>query len=512
MKHHNERENRSIVKKILFVVISLILLIIQIYLLYVILFESSKIKWLYIVVVIMGIICVVNLFDKKMNSSYKLIWTILILVLPFTGTLLYLFFGNERSFPLKKSKKIKESLKDYYITDFSYLNKLKEINPTLYKHAMILSKETNLKVHSDTKVIFYSDILKKNNEMLDDIKKAKKFIFIEFFIINNGKLLNDLLGVLIQKAKENVEIKICYDDIGCKLGLKDNTFDELKKYKNVSINKFAAIGYALDLSVNYRDHRKCVIIDGEIAYIGGDNLADEYVNLKDKYGYWRDNAIRIEGEAVYNTLISFAESWYISTKEILDIAKYKTETNIKTNNIVIPFMDGPTDKYNPASDIYTSITNNAKDYLYISTPYLIIDNEFLNHLCNASNSGVDVRILVPGIPDKKLVYILTQSHFGKLLESGVKIYKYTPGFNHAKNYICDDLFGVVGSINLDYRSLYLHFENGVYIYNDEEIKKMKENFLYDLSFSEEIKLEDWKKRKWYKKIIEFILKMFSPLM
>ena len=205
MKHHNERENRSIVKKILFVVISLILLIIQIYLLYVILFESSKIKWLYIVVVIMGIICVVNLFDKKMNSSYKLIWTILILVLPFTGTLLYLFFGNERSFPLKKSKKIKEALKDYYITDFSYLNKLKEINPTLYKHAMILSKETNLKVHSDTKVIFYSDILKKNNDMLDDIKKAKKFIFIEFFIINNGKLLNDLLGVLIQKAKENVD-------------------------------------------------------------------------------------------------------------------------------------------------------------------------------------------------------------------------------------------------------------------------------------------------------------------
>lgn len=512
MKHNNERENRSLLKKTLFIIITILLLFIQLYLFYILFFETSKIKWLYIIVVILGIICVINLFDKKMNNSYKLIWTILILILPFTGTLLYLFFGNERSFPKTKSKKIKEALREYYSFDNNYLNDLKSIDPIAYKHSMIISNNTNLQIHSNTSVLFYSDILEKHKKMLEDIKQAKKYIFIEFFIINNGKLLDSLIDALYEKALENVEIKICYDDVGSKFGLKDNSFDKIKEFKNVSINKFAALGYALDLSVNYRDHRKCVIIDGNIAYIGGDNLADEYANLKDKYGYWRDNAVRIEGECVFNTLISFAESWYISTKEILDIKKYQGNSKILSNNIVTPFMDGPTDENNPASDLYTSIANNAKDYLYISTPYLIIDNEFLNHLCNAAKSGVDVIILVPGVPDKKLVYILTESNFGKLLEAGVKIYKYTPGFNHAKNYICDDLYAVIGSINLDYRSLYLHFENGVYIYNDSEIIKMKENFLYDLTFSEEIKLKDWKKRKWYKKIIEFILKMFSPLM
>ena len=342
-------------------------------------------------------------------------------------------------------------------------------------------------------------VIQKHKEAQELLEEKTKLFPNNYFLKN--ELLNIYYVLMYDNDKEIYQDKII------------DLANEIINNCLISDYKFSAIKALILIYGSKKEFTKgkeLLELLPDISY--SKDYLKEYVNLKDKYGYWRDNAVRIEGEAVYNTLISFAESWYISTKEILDIAKYKSKKSIKTNNIVIPFMDGPTDKYNPASDIYTSITNNAKDYLYISTPYLIIDNEFLNHLCNASNSGVDVRILVPGIPDKKLVYILTQSHFGKLLESGVKIYKYTPGFNHAKNYICDDLFGVVGSINLDYRSLYLHFENGVYIYNDEEIKKMKENFLYDLSFSEEIKLEDWKKRKWYKKIIEFILKTFSPLM
>ena len=511
MKNTNERKTISFAKKIIVIIISIISLLIQLGLLYFVLFESSKIRWLYSIVVIMGIICVVYLFDNKMNSSYKLIWTILILVLPFTGTMLFLLFGNGKTFPKKKSKRIEEALKDNYNFDKNKIEEVKKIDSIAYKHLKVLNHGTNLPIQTNTNVLFYSDISKKHNDMIEDIRRAKKYIFIEFFVMNNGVLLEQLLDVLYLKAKEGIEIKICYDDVGSKIGLKRNSFDKIKNFDNVSISKFATLGYKLDISVNYRNHRKSVIIDGLIAYNGGDNLADEYANYKEKYGIWRDNAIRIEGDGVRNCLLVFAQSWYLSTNEALDIRNYITESKITSKNIVTPFGDGPTGKYDPASDLYTSITNNASKYLYISTPYLIIDNEFINHLCNASISGVDVRILVPGIADKKLIYLMTESHFEKLLKAGVKIYRFTPGFNHAKNYICDDLYAVVGSINIDYRSLYLHFENGVYIYNDDEILKMKENFLNDLSVSEEVTLDAWNKRKWYKRVIAFILKMFAPL-
>lgn len=511
MKNHSERKTKSILQKIIFIIISIVALLIQLELLYFVLFESSKIRWLYALIVIMGIVCVIYLFDNKMNSSYKLIWTILILVFPFTGTMLFLLFGNGKTFPKRKSREIENTLKESYNFDSNKIEEVKSIDNIAYKHLKILNHGCSLPICTNTKVLFYSDISKKHLNMLEDLRNAKKYIFIEFFIMNNGVLFEQLLDVLYLKAKEGIEIKICYDDVGSKIGLKKSSFDKIRIFDNVTISKFASVGYKFDVTVNYRNHRKCVIIDGEIAYFGGDNLADEYANYKEKYGIWRDNAVKIEGEGVRNNILIFAQTWYLSTSEALDIKKYESNHTIETNNIVTPFGDGPTGKFNPACDLYTSITNNAKNYLYISTPYLIIDNEFINHLCNASISGVDVRILMPGVPDKKLIYLMSESHFGKLLKSGVKIYRYTPGFNHAKNYISDDLYAVVGSINIDYRSLYLHFENGVYIYNDEEILKMKTNFLNDLKVSEEITYESWAKRKWYKKIIAFILKMFAPL-
>ena len=350
-------------------------------------------------------------------------------------------------------------------------------------------------------------------DMIEDIKNAKKYIFIEYFIISSGILLNSLIDVLEKKGKEGVEIRICYDDFGSKLGLKNKDLNRIKLIPNLEIVKFAPLGLTINISANYRDHRKTVIIDGKIAYVGGDNLADEYANYKTRFGYWRDNAIRIEGEAVNNCLFSFAESWYLSTKKILDINEYKVIHKVEdSNNIVMPFGDGPTDRRNPAYDLYTSIADNAQNYLYISTPYLIIDPEFIDHICNACRSGVDVKVLIPGIPDKKTVYYLTQSHFGEILRAGGKIYKYSPGFNHAKNYICDDKYAVIGSINVDYRSLYLHFENGVYLSHDEEIIKMKEDFLNAISQSEEIDYNKWKNRPLLLKITQFILKLFSPLM
>lgn len=507
-----ERSTINILKKLIYFVISLILLSIQLFLYYLVFIAASKNSWIYLIVTIFGFICVISIFDKKMSSSFKLIWTIIILLFPFVGTILYVLYGNERSFPLYKSKKIHKVMSELIVRD-NQLDKIKEYDSVAYKHTLITHYGTDLPVHTNTKTKFYSDIKDKHNDMIKDMKNAKKYIFMEYFIMSKGVLLNEIIDVLKQKGEEGVEIKICYDDFGSKLGLKKKDIKRFKEIPNLEIVDFEPLGLTIKISANYRDHRKLVIVDGNIAYLGGDNIADEYANLKSRFGHWRDNAIRIEGDAVDNCLYSFIESWYLSTKKILSFDKYKfTGESETTNNIVMPFADGPTDRRNPAHDLYTSITNNAKDYLYISTPYFIIDPEFIGHICNACRSGVDVRILVPGIPDKKTVYLLTESHFGEILRAGGKIYKYTPGFNHAKNYICDDKHAVIGSINVDYRSLYLHFENGVYLSNDHTIKEMKEDFLSSLDKSEELTYEKWKKRPLYMKVLQFILKLFSPLM
>ncbi len=508
----SERASLSVFKRIVLFIFSLVLLIIQLLLIYIVFFKAPRISWIYIIVRIIGLICVIAIFDKNMVGSYKLLWTILILIAPFIGTILFLLYGDERSFPKHKSRKIHKTI-DKYLPVNKYETFIKKIDPIAHKHITIVNNSTQLPIYTNTDVVFYSDIEKKALDLLEDMKKAKKYIFIEFFIISSGKMLNDVIEVLSKKGEEGVEIKICYDAFGSKSGLKKRDINRLKQIPNLTIVKFAPFGLTINIAVNYRDHRKLVIIDGNIAYVGGDNLADEYANYKTRFGHWRDNAIRIEGEAVENCLFLFAETWYLSTKTIINMEKYKGDSSMpNTMNLVMPFGDGPTDSNNPACDLYNSITDNAKNYLYISTPYFIIDREFINHICAASKSGVDVRILIPGIPDKKAVYVLSQSHFGDLLKAGVKIYRYKPGFNHAKNYICDDNYAVIGSINIDYRSLYLHFENGIYLSNDQAILEMKKNFLEDLEKSEEFKLEDYNKRNIFVRAIAFIMKLFSPLM
>lgn len=518
MKKDNKRINNSkrfnftFIKQLIFIIISLILLTIQIGFFYLVFFKASNISWIYALVRIIGVICVIVLFDKSMNGSYKLLWTIIILSAPFIGTVLFLLYGDERSFPKYKSRKIHKVI-DEFVPKNEYVDIIKKIDPVAYKHITIVNKSTKLPVYSNTDIKFYSNIEEKHRQVLNDLKNAERYIFIEFFIISSGKMLDEVIKVLEEKGKEGVEIKICYDAFGSRMGFKKKDIKRLQNIPNLQIVKFAPFGITINITVNYRDHRKLVVVDGEVAYMGGDNLADEYANYKTRFGYWRDNAVRIEGEAVENCVCMFAETWYLSTKEILDIKKYKGVKSIdNTMNIVMPFSDGPTDSNNPACDLYNSITDNAKKYLYISTPYFIIDQDFINHIIAAASSGVNVKILIPGIPDKKMVYALTQSHFKEMLKAGVEIYRYKPGFNHAKNYICDDNYAVIGSINVDYRSLFLHFENGVYISNDKSVLEMKQDFLQDVKKSEKIELEDYKKRNIFVRFIAFIMKLFSPLM
>lgn len=505
------RRTISIFKQIILIIITLALIALQIALIYGLLFEAANIQFLYIFIKVLGFICVVNLIDKEMISSFKIIWIIIILVFPFVGTIFYLFAGDERTFPKKKSRKVR-SYVNTFIPSQKDLKSLKEEDDVLYKHVSVITRGCDFPYYRNTEVTYFNHIDEKVERMLEDIKNAKKYIFIEYFIISSGKLLDNLIEALTVASSNGVIIKICYDDFGSKTNLKAADIKRLKAIPNLKLVKFAPLGFTLNLTVNYRNHRKTLIIDGEIGYMGGDNLADEYANYITRFGYWRDNGVRIYGEGVNNLIYMFAETWYLSTKEMLEINDYISPVKTQDNYVVMPYADGPTDNRNPAHDLYVSMINNAKDYLYISTPYLIIDRDFLNELIMAARSGVDVRILVPGIPDKKTVYLMSRSHFGELLKAGVKIYKYTPGFNHAKNFICDDKYGTVGSVNVDYRSLYLHFENGLFINDNEIVQEMRKDFEDSLKESEEITYEVWKKRPAISKIIEFVLKVFSTLM
>ncbi len=506
------RRTLSICKQIILILVTLLLIALQITVCYYVIFTASKIKWLYFIITILGYCCVISLIDKDMVSGFKLIWIIVILVFPFLGTIFYIACGNGRTFPNRKVKKIRNYLNQYLPKNID-ITTIKEDDGIAYKHVAATNKGCKLPPHHNTQIKYYNDIGHKFNDMLEDIKKAQKYVFIEFFIISSGQLLSELINVLEEITLRGVEVKIIYDDFGSKRGLKEQDLKKIKRISpNLIITKFAPLGVSINLTVNYRDHRKMVIIDGKVGYVGGDNIADEYANLITRFGHWRDNAIRMEGEAIDNLVFMFAETWYLSTKVKLNLDNYRVSYQLMQDSLVYPYSDGPTDNRNPAVDLYVSMIQNAKNYIYISTPYFIIDQEFINSLVMASRSGVDVKILIPGIPDKKTVYILTKSHFGKLLREGVRIYTYTKGFNHAKNFICDDAYATIGSVNVDYRSLYLHFENGVYIFNDPMIQQLKQDFLDDCEQGKELTFEVWNKRKWYIKVFEFILKVFSTLM
>lgn len=474
--------------------------------------KSGYFLILYFVAQILSFLCVVGIYQKNDNASYKLSWTILILLLPFFGLVTYLFFGNGRTLPKKKIKKIDNYL-NRHIHENDNINLIKQLDPIGYKHISILNSFARIPCHYNTESIFYNDGLTKFEALLDDIKNAKKYIFLEYFIIAKGYAFDRIIEELEKKAKEGIEVKIIYDDVGSKFVIKKRDVQKINAIPNIKMVAYNPMKYTVNWGLNYRDHRKIAIIDGNIAYCGGDNIADEYIHKIDRFGYWRDNAIRLVGDAVYNFIIMFAQNWYMCTREMLDVENYRGDIKIQSHRGVhIPYMDGPSNLNNPAYNLYRSLIENAQNYIYISTPYLIIDKEFLASLINAKKSGVDVILLLPGIPDKKLIYLVTKSHYRDLLKSGVKIYHYTPGFNHAKNFIVDDKYSVVGTINCDYRSLFLHFECADFILYDSCIMNIKEDFLDACSKSKEYTYKEWKKRSFLTKFIEMLLTVLAPLL
>ncbi len=457
-----------------------------------------------------SILIVLIILKDSTRLSNDLPWMILILIFPIFGTILLITLGKNYS----KNKLLKSI--------FNYENKYKdllvqkeeitkEIEDKKMDNIRYLINRTKHFVSTNNDVTYYPFGEIFYPELLKELQKAEKFIFMEYFIIKEGVMWDGILKILKEKALQGVEVRILYDDMGSIAMLSTDYGKKLAPYgiKCIPFNKLSPFR---GIFMNNRDHRKMTIIDGKVAFSGGVNLSDEYININSKLGIWKDNGIKIVGDAIWNLTVMFLTLWNANRNEDIDITKFKYDFKKKEKNkgYVIPYSVAPLHKDLIGEDVYINMINSAKDYLFIMTPYLIIDTDMVNALCRASKRGVDVRIIVPGIPDKKIVYTQTTSFFKVLHENGVKIYKYTNGFVHSKVFLSDDIRAVVGTINMDYRSLYLHFENGIYMEQVKMIQDIRDDF--EKTFKEGKELDDNDvKTGFIKALWQAILRLFAPL-
>lgn len=492
-------------------IVSIMLLIQIAFLIFIVMEFKNSFYLLYGITQLLGLLLIFKIINSKMNPGYKIAWIIPILIIPIFGTLFYLIFSNDFN---KKNKDrlalIKEHNKSNLIQNEAILQEIKNKDINIYNQMNYLSDTIKFPVYKNTKVDYLKIGEEYYEKLIEELNKAEKYIFLEYFIIEEGYMWNNILDILKQKAENGIDVRIIYDDMGCILTLPYKYYDKLKDYgiKCSYFNKFIPI---LSSKLNNRDHRKMAIIDGKIAFTGGINLADEYINKKQRFGHWKDNGIILEGSAVWTFVVSYLTTWnYINNLEN-DFENYKSNYETKNDGYVQPFTDTPLDNECVGETVYFNMINKAKKSIYIMTPYLVIDHELETSLKIAAKNGIDVRIILPGIPDKKYVNEITKAYYNTLLENKVKIYEYTKGFVHSKTILVDDNLATVGTINLDYRSLYLHFECGVLMYECKCIKDIKEDFDDLFKECKEITLSDTKIR-FFKNLKRSILRLFSPLM
>lgn len=480
-----------------------------------IVFACSKyIPYFFIAVNLTQFAVCISIISSSDNPDYKVPWLVVVLVIPIVGFMLYFMF-YKRKLSKKFIKKNNEIHNSYEPDDCQTLEKLKEEDFGIYSQVIQIKEYSGSHIFCDTETKYYSSGEEIFEEMLVELEKAKKFIFLEFFIIEKGIFWNSILGILERKVKENVDVKVVYDDIGCMMTLPGNYYRQLQKM-GIDCVPFSFLKGQANNEFNNRSHRKLLIIDGKVAFTGGINLADEYINKKSKFGFWKDSGIKITGNGVNEYTELFLGDYLLNLykgSEKFDINKYYVRNEFKSDGYVMPFGDGPNPIYlkNVGKTIILNMLYTAKKYVYITTPYLIVDNELAQAIENCSHRGVDIRIFVPHIPDKKIVFEMTRSYYKRFVDAKVKIYEYEPGFIHSKCYIADGEVGMVGTINLDYRSLVHHFENGVWMYKSKAILEVKKDIEKIQDVSIEIKGEDIKNGV-FQRMFRAIVKVFSPLL
>lgn len=460
------------------------------------------------------IFCVIRIIASDDNPDYKVPWLLFVLIVPIAGFMLYFMFYSRKL--QKKFIKRLDELKShtYKKDDSALLECLRNENPTAASQAKMLCNIADTHISTNTKQEYFPLGEEMHKRMLIDLEAAEKFIYMEYFIIEEGKFWNSILDILKAKAAKGVEVKVLYDDIGCMMTLPGDYHKTLKSY-GIEATPFSRLKGNADSEFNNRSHRKILVIDGKVGYTGGVNIADEYINEIVKYGHWKDTALRLEGEAVWELTKLFLVDFGINVRKMPKVRTdlYPEQPGVLEQGYIIPFGDGPHPLYERrvGKCVIQNMLSGATRYAWMTSPYLIIDNDLCTDLENAALRGVDVRIMVPHIPDKKLVFGMTRSFYHRLMAAGVKIYEYEPGFIHAKSYLADDSIAMIGTINLDYRSLVHHFENGVWMYKTETVSALKADMEDTLAKCIEV-TPDMLRTNLLQRFIRAVVRIFAPMM
>lgn len=464
---------------------------------------------------VFSFLMIIYLFNSRMDSSAKLTWMLIIAILPLPGTAMLLWtqsnFGHRMEMDLvKKQIDITRTMLN------QPENVIKEIEHD-GSGTDDLSRYLNLTgcfpVYDKTEATFFPLGEKKFAAMLGELEKAEKYIFMEYFIVEEGYMWGRILDILTRKAQAGVEVRVMYDGM-CEMSTLPANYWKLLEAEGIHAKAFSPIKPVVSSHYNYRDHRKILVIDGKVAFTGGVNLADEYINRIERFGHWKDTAVMLKGPAAKSFALMFLQMWNIKPASG-DYEKWLSLPGCEVadaSGYVMPYCDSPLDDYKAGESLYIDILYRATDYVHIMSPYLILDGELETALCFAAQRGVDVKLILPGIPDKKIAYSLAKTHYKALHNAGVKIYEYTPGFVHAKVFVSDDIKAIVGTINLDYRSLYHHFECAAYMYKTDCIADIEKDFQETLAKCRQVTDESIKNEKLSYKIIGGLTKMISPLM
>ena len=454
----------------------------------------------------------IYIINRPSDARYKIAWLLVLLTFPLTGVAIYLLAGNRRV--LRKldrgTVKANQAMNDLFTQDETAIEQLKIHYPEEEPLFRFGRDYGDFPVYEGTKATYFSSGEEWVISFLEDLKSAKHFIFLEYYIVIDGYLWDQVVQILQEKVREGVEIKIIMDDFGS--AMLPMSYDKKLWEMGIEVYRFNPLQPALSIKMNNRDHRKIAVVDNRVAYTGGVNIADEYINHIRRFGYWKDSAIRLEGKAVWSFTCMFLGLWtYLKKdKKLLQYEKYDLKYVMENDGFFQPFSDTPTDSQNLGLDIHINLINCAKKYIYIDSAYLVITDTIRDLLVLAAKRGVDVRILTPHIPDKAWVFQITRGNYEVLVQAGVKIYEYTPGFNHAKNIVVDDVIGLVGTINTDYRSYFLHFENGVLFVHRPTALAMRRNFEEAIVKSEWISQEKCKANI-VLRLFRDILNLFVPM-
>ena len=497
------------------VVLTALLIVLQALLLFGIIWKlNNYFVYFYAASVLLSLLLTLRIINNKSNPAFKIAWLIPILLFPVLGGLVYLVFGSDRTGKYIRNKmgRIEKEMQDG-ISKANERSGIEKMPPDVVNQSHYISNSAHCPPYKNTTVEYLPMGEVKFERMVQELKKAKRYIFMEYFIIQEGTMWNTILDVLEEKAKEGVDVRVIYDDMGCILTLPTG-YEKTLREKGIQCQIFNPFIPILSSHFNTRDHRKICVINGNVGFTGGINLADEYINGYEKHGHWKDTAILLKGEAVFSLTTMFLSMWdYLIKKEGEDYAAYYPDSwDENAQGIVQPFADNPLDDEAVGETVYLNLINKAKRYVYITTPYLILSNEMVTAMNTAAKSGVDVRIITPHVPDKWYVHAVSRSYYEMLVEAGVKIYEYTPGFVHAKTFVVDDEYAVVGTINLDYRSLYLHFECAAWMYKASCVTDVRDDFLKTQQMSQEITLEECRNISIPRRLGRSVLRVLAPLM